>query len=1297
MSNFISHDSICGQTLLRIVSRGNAIIAELLRLSSTIPPVFRSHDAKHSNQISEVASKYHGIICDFSYFKNATVFESKIESNPDLRDLDGELCENYLDIINRFYATFESIYRYSLDLNSFIDELNDGLFIESSIETVLQDVNGRQLLCEVYFLLGLMLLVADQNFEGNTREKILVSYYRYSAYKTSSGFNIDNTCNLLRSTGYSSVSKTRPSNYPETFFERANVQKSVVYQLIGCLQSHDIYNQITSVFPHPDHRSVAYAQQSSMLYMILFFVPDILHNHPAKMREIVDKFFPDNWVISVYMGKVVHLGETWESYKAAKQALSNTLDKENVKSLCQNYQSRFVKISDCLNGILRDGWLNEDTVLEQSGKILNSLREANVVLRWMTLHTYWSDEWLLKRSKIIQDQVCNDSPVKLVKSELSRLLQDASQVELQFKETYKRLLDKKSNKLESLKNETLSQVKDLVEVFGGETRGFQHSSVSSLETLFTGIYTKLEKLNLSTRHEAGRHSTVTLIRNLDEAQEFHQIESNLQIKQSVDDVRCNLMLLLRYIALGETTLISLQLVADFSYAWEIMDTCFTRQMQAAIKSDPKQVIKVRATFLKLASAFDVALVRINQAGSRDLVSVSQYYSSQLVSYIREVLQIIPETMFTFVAQIITIQTQTIREPPSRLSRDQLKSYAYLDERHQISELTYKISLFAEGMLMMRNTSLGVIKIDSQELLEYGIRRELVKQVAHSLHEFLVFDQRLSKPGESLMAKLKNVHDIMEGFRRSFEYIQDYVDICGLRIWQEEVSRVIKFNVEQECNAFVRQTVLDWQSVHQSSRAPIPTFESLSPIGSSSLGQHRPLNFIGRIVNECLRVTSPRTTLYDEQMTAWYDIKTCDLVVDVQLFELMIFSIGTAGINGVDQVMCYMIMQELQTVDGIINNGLMASNAKEKRLLYDLISHYKCQVNLIRDDNSTNDPNETKSGQRYATDSSLYTALRNRLGHIAGPLIDSLVKIGQLQIIRINIAYVLSTNCRYKARHLYQCLSTLNESILASFTHTLAQRQRQEIIAATTNNPNQSSPEHQQQPVLGSSSSPAACTGQDICSNYQGSSGVADHSAPQEYSQLLFELTNYLEWVGLSDPRTKVYSANIALSLSPDQLSQPAHTSAPQTARSSSGRSGINLYMGDIIWPKSKGRLSQSEIIDTILMVAILQQAPKYVYSRKVCGLLPRPSRFLEQQLDATVLVYGLTTLIHQLDHGTGLASEQDSGVTVGLVDDVCHYIRAALHATMGRSRSPCDMPIEVANVLVLLSSLTRTALSSTHH
>ena len=65
--------------------------------------------------------------------------------------------------------------------------------------------------------------------------------------------------------------------------------------VIGRLRSDDLYSQI-SAYPLPEQRSTALATQAAMLYLILYFAPDILHTHQAKMREIVDKHFPDNWV-----------------------------------------------------------------------------------------------------------------------------------------------------------------------------------------------------------------------------------------------------------------------------------------------------------------------------------------------------------------------------------------------------------------------------------------------------------------------------------------------------------------------------------------------------------------------------------------------------------------------------------------------------------------------------------------------------------------------------------------------------------------------------------------------------------------------------------------------------------------------------------------------------------------------------------------------------------------------------------------------------------------------------------------
>lgn len=144
--------------------------------------------------------------------------------------------------------------------------------------------------------------------------------------------------------------------------------------------------------------------------------------------------------------------------------------------------------------------------------------------------------------------------------------------------------------------------------------------------------------------------------------------------------------MIRTANIREDFLITLQIVSDLSYAWLVIDS-YTCHMQTAIRKDPTLVGRLRATFLKLSSALDLPLMRINQARSADLVSVSQYYSAELVSYIRHVLHVIPQSMFALVEQIVHLQTNVIKEIPMRLEKDKLKDYAQLDQRFQVGLIT----------------------------------------------------------------------------------------------------------------------------------------------------------------------------------------------------------------------------------------------------------------------------------------------------------------------------------------------------------------------------------------------------------------------------------------------------------------------------------------------------------------------------------------------------------------------------------------------------------------------------------
>ena len=71
----------------------------------------------------------------------------------------------------------------------------------------------------------------------------------------------------------------------------------------------------------------------------------------------------------------------------------------------------------------------------------------------------------------------------------------------------------------------------------------------------------------------------------------------------------------------------------------------------------------------------------------------------------------------------------------------------LHSHTQVARLTHAISVFTEGILLMKTTLVGVIKVNPKQLLEDGIRKELVKQVAAALHLGLIFNPKAKVRGQ----------------------------------------------------------------------------------------------------------------------------------------------------------------------------------------------------------------------------------------------------------------------------------------------------------------------------------------------------------------------------------------------------------------------------------------------------------------------------------------------------------------------------------------------------------------------
>lgn len=993
MADFLAENNPCGQNVVRLVSRGNAIIAELLRLKDFIPPVFRL-DTKQDQQ------KYGEIICDFMYFKTTESFENRIEANAQLQDLDEEFRENYSEILTRFYLALESVHQYVGDLNRFLADLDEGLYIQQTLESVIQCDEGKQLMCEALYLYGVMLLVVDYHIEGTVRERMLVSYYRYSAERSSHGSNIDDVCKLLRSTGYSSTAAAKRSpNYPEDFFRRISLPEVYVSVVLGCLRSDDVYHQM-SAYPFPEHRSTALAGQAAMLFICLFFAPNILHSQTAQMREVVDKYFPDNWVISVYMGITINLLDWWEPYKAAKTALSNTLDPVNIKEHASKYSSKLQKLINQTRQLLQEGALNEDVVLDHVNKVVNVVRECNVTLRWLMLHTaaLSSVADSSKRCRQVRDQVILDA--KYDPLQVFELLLNTAQFELKFKELFRKLLSEKSDRWNNDKREAVERMQELAEVFSGTKPLTRVVKNENLQLWFSEMQKQIDSLKHEEATASGR-KIAQMIEALNEVQEFHQLESNMQVKQFLLDTRTHLHHMVRAGNIKEDVLITLQMIADLSYAWEIVES-YTKYMQEGIKKDPGLVIKLRATFLKLSSALETPLLRINQARSADLVSVSRYYSGELVAYVRTVLHVIPETMFGLMAKIVHLQTHVIKELPTRLEKERLKDFAQLDDRREVARLTHAVSVLTEGILAMKSTLVGIIRVDPKQLLEDGIRRELVKHISIALHNGLIFNPK-AKISE-LIPKIEALGETMDGHRRSFEYIQDYVNICGLRIWQEEVSRVMGYNVEQECNSFLRTKVQDWQSVHQSKAIPIPSFPPPSQDPMS-------VNFIGRLARELIRITDPKQTIYVEHMTTWYDMKTHKEVINIKVFSKINKSLGIAGLTGLDKLLSFMIVTEIQNLLGALHKGVLKDKAWLE--MFGTVSKGLAPATGV-----------------ISNPARWYSQHWSRAQRVWPQILEWVLKVGQMQLLRKHIGYELNVACRFDSKHLAAALGNMNLALLS---------------------------------------------------------------------------------------------------------------------------------------------------------------------------------------------------------------------------------------------------------------------------
>ncbi|KAH9260207.1 hypothetical protein BASA81_001376 [Batrachochytrium salamandrivorans] len=660
-----------GCALLDFLSRSSAVLTEIARLAENIPVTITSANP--------------GFLFTFEeYFQNPEVQDMRINLAPRIAALDLAFSRSQARFLERFYLVCVGIARLGEGFNVLMRDLQRGFYVSHTLEQVLLDVDGKQWLPECLHLLATTVLFLDFKFSCRQRQHLLVAYYR--ANRTLVREEFDTVLNLLqpiKDQGSNSGGGGEAGivvNPKELLLSRFQINPTVLSKIHTRIRGDDLYHHVRA-WPSSEHRSTALSKQSSLLFTSLLFCESnltLLAQAKAEMREIVDRFFPDCWVVSICNGFVVDLAAEWYLfYPAAKQALERTLAKQ--PALCS---SNDLYLAQCQANIddllLRAGVLTEKYVLSNWEFLLGVIRDTNVTLRWRMQH----------RAK-----------VEVGKS--IRLLLSVSRLEEIVKLSVSKILETKPQTFALHQLQVGNRMLELAEYFA--------KSNPEVSKWFATLEHHIKNLEYAKVQLDGRR-ILQLVRSIEEVERIDALEdASLQVKEFL--LECKLLLenILAVLNVKEEILVQIEVVSDFSldYVREL-DLSF---WEGQFKQDPHSVALLSSLFAKLRTCLDQTLYRIVQnPASHDCPSVADYWGRKICQFLQtRVLAAVPKLVF-----------QELDLLPSTGLMDSSES------RYELSLTMFKIALWAGNL--PPKLEIGTVEFDPEREFFLGLQREVVQRL-----------------------------------------------------------------------------------------------------------------------------------------------------------------------------------------------------------------------------------------------------------------------------------------------------------------------------------------------------------------------------------------------------------------------------------------------------------------------------------------------------------------------------------------------------------------------------------------
>lgn len=148
-------------------------------------------------------------------------------------------------------------------------------------------------------------------------------------------------------------------------------------------------------------------------------------------------------------------------------------------------------------------------------------------------------------------------------------------------------------------------------------------------------------------------------------------------------------------------------------------------------------------------------------------------------------------------------------------------------------------------------------------------------------------------------KFATLKDNFVGLKRAIEYIEDFLNVQGEKIWREELTKIIHHAVDKEAAKMSLAKRLS-ANIDSNETDHVPDFE---PVDTEDA------TFLGRLLRQILR--SMDRGYYLDSMSTWYDANGSQ-TWGLRFLNFLQETLDTVILQGLDKLIVYNIMSELRS-------------------------------------------------------------------------------------------------------------------------------------------------------------------------------------------------------------------------------------------------------------------------------------------------------------------------------------------------------------------------------------------------